>query len=486
MTDVLTRSERPEPVLGAADVAVWSGGALERLITPGVLAATTPAESFACDACGFDHVEPVQWERTPGQPVRACICCAVEGVVWLNPDDLRRWVVRLPVLAERVGAAVGATGGIRERVPGRVWKLGTVRAGGRAWVAHIAIGLARLDGATVVASAPELRAPNALVFVPSTVPPPAVWGGTPPAAVVSLCDLLTLDAEGLVADLAFLESSLPAPTKPPKGATTTFPTPAGTTWEQVTLIVDDLGVEVRVAEVSRAFSFAEAGFENQRTKGKPDDVWNLFRLFAQQNGELGTGDHIKMKPDVLKAKVSKLRDRLRQLLALDADPFHPNRSGQPYRARFKIRRAGPETFPTPPGATWDDVTLTERADGTVEVAVACESRGAVFVAADAPDKPTDRGRWEGTTESGERSHRYSLASLGLTDENGDPNGAGAALLAVLRAGGRVNRPAEDEGMLVLGAALTTFFGIDAPPFEYDSKRKLWCAVFSAVSNGSGR
>src|SRR5262245_44520342 len=176
MTTVLMRSEQPDPILTAAEVADWPHGTREQFVRLGVLAETSPAESFACDACGFDHVEQVQWHRQPGLPARVCIACAKVGIIWLNPADLDRWTVRPLALAQSTAAAIGSAGSVSERVAGRVWKLGTLRVGGRAWVGFLAVGLTRPDGAAVVESVPELRAPNALVLVPSAVPPPTVWG----------------------------------------------------------------------------------------------------------------------------------------------------------------------------------------------------------------------------------------------------------------------------------------------------------------------
>jgi hypothetical protein len=477
---VLTRSERPDPLLGAEDVAGWSAGTLEQFLRLGILANADPLASFACDACGFDHVEPVQWVNGPNVRRRAFIACPSVGPVALDTGLLKRWVVRLPVLAQCVAALVGAAGVAVERVPGRVWKLGTLRAGSRAWIGFLAVGLTRPDATAVVESVPELHAANALVFVSSVAPPVGVWSAGRPAAIVSLCDLLSLGPDGLTADAAFLESSLPLPANAtPKGPARAFPTPPGTDWGDVSLIVDDLRVVVRVGEVAQTFTFAEAGFENRRKKGVADDLWVLLRLLASHRGELGTGDEITTKPGKLKQKVSELRDRLRALLALAGDPFHSNRKGQPYRARFAIRSAGPATFPTPPGANWDDISVTEVAVGLVEVSVTGEARGVAFVS----EGEEGQSHWEGSTEAGERGWRFAFADLGLVGADG--NSAGEALVAILRAEGRVKRPTGDAGLLALGGALTRFFQLTAPPFEFEAKRSEWVAQFEASSVVAG-
>ncbi|QJW92573.1 hypothetical protein FTUN_0069 [Frigoriglobus tundricola] len=175
--------------------------------------------------------------------------------------------------------------------------------------------------------------------------------------------------------------------------------------------------------------------------------------------------------------MSALRDRLQALVGRDDDPFHPNRPGQPYRARFTIRRAGPATFPTPPGATWGAVSLTETGPGVVEAAVTTRGRGVARVRGDGPG---DRGRWEGTTQDDERRLRYTLRDLGMTGPDGAPT-AGASLVAVLRAGGRLARSAGDKGMLALSGALARFFQLDDPPFTFDPKRGQWVAQFEATS-----
>lgn len=469
----MARAERPDPTFDAGTVAEWPAGTLERFVRVGLLAEIGSAEHATCTACVPTHVELVEWVREPGRTARVCVVCGDYGMIWLNPDDLRQWAVQLPALAHQTAVAVGASGGVVERVPGRAWKLGTVRVGKRVWVAVLAVGLTRPDAAAVLGAVPELGAANALVLVPAEVPAGAVWPGGRAPPVVPLCDLLALKADELVAERDVLASALPDARPAAKGPARVFPTPAGTTWENVQLTVEEHHICVRVGDVSGRFGFAEAGFEDRREKGTPDDVWALLRVLARLRGTLGTGDAVTTKPADLKQKVSVLRNRLRALLALDADPFHPNHKGQPYRARFAVRSGGPATFPTPPGATWDDISVTEVAACVVEVGVTVAARGAEYVHGD----EETGGRWEGTMAEAERARRYTLADFGL----GEPNPAGTAFVVLLRAGGRLNRPANDPELLALGGALTAFFQLSDAPLTFDANRKLWSARFEAVS-----
>ncbi len=432
---------------------------------------------FSCDACGYDHAELVEWADTGTGP-RAFVACPHVGGVPVDPAALRRWAVRLPALASAAASALGATGGTTERVPGRVWKLGTVRAGGRAWTALLAVGLTGADAATVVEAAPDLRAANALVLVPATVPPETIWSADHVPAVVPLTDLLTMGADGLTADHDVLASFLPAAPRPaPKDAGRTFPTPPGATWEQVALVVEEYHVRVQVGDTVERFGFADAGFGDGRAAGAPDGQWALLALLARHRGTLGTEDGMTTKAQKVKQKVGVLRARLRALLALDGDPFHPTGKGQPYRARFAIRPDGPLAFSTPPGATWDDLTLTETRTG-IDIAVTTDTRG---VAREHADGGEADSRWAGTAERGERHSAYTLADLGLAGAGGDPNPAGVALVALLRAGGRLTRPANAPDLLALGGTLARFFQLDAPPLTFDPARSVWSARFEAAS-----
>lgn len=223
--------------------------------------------------------------------------------------------------------------------------------------------------------------------------------------------------------------------------------------------------------------FAEAGFEDRRKGVVPDDGWVVLTALARLGGVLGTGDRLTTKPGDLKQKVSALRKRLRALVGIEADPFHPTGRGKAYRARFAIRAATGATFPTPAGATWDDITVTEVSPGVIEISVAASTTDVTFVRGD----DEDGGAWEGTTSAAEHRRRYALAELGLAGPDGTPSPAGEALGALLRAGGRLTRPATDPGMLALGKALGAFFRLPDPPFEFDPARRRWAARFEAAS-----
>jgi hypothetical protein len=126
--------------------------------------------------------------------------------------------------------------------------------------------------------------------------------------------------------------------------------------------------------------------------------------------------------------------------------------------------------------TWDSVSFTEVREGYVRVTVdVCEE----FVTFEAGEGVN--GRWEGAQGEGKLERDYDLRILGLADAVGHPNAAGEAFLEVLRHGGKVTRPDDDDAMLALGQLLTGFLQIQHPPFQFVKARGVWSALFDANS-----
>ncbi len=132
---------------------------------------------------------------------------------------------------------------------------------------------------------------------------------------MSLVDLISFDDDGLIVDREHLESVVSAGTGgKPKAPAVTFPTPAGSGWEDVNLFVEDLHVRVRVGQLQKHYGFAEAGFEDGRKRGVPNEIWELLKLFALNRGRLPSGPKGQgRKPVTVKHKVSRLRTLARQI-----------------------------------------------------------------------------------------------------------------------------------------------------------------------------
>jgi hypothetical protein len=122
--------------------------------------------------------------------------------------------------------------------------------------------------------------------------------------------------------------------------------------------------------------------------------------------------------------------------------------------------------------------VTETRVGVVAVAVTAGERDTAFAPGEGPAEP---GGWEATEVAGQRRLSYRLGELGLAGPDDRPTTAGAALVAVLRAGGKLDRPANDPAMLTLGGVLSRFLQIDGPPFTFESSPGAWVARFEAAS-----
>lgn len=297
------------------------------LASAGLVAETTAATVVDCGACDEPRAAEVFPFETPGFPTRWFARCRACGAVPVDPDDLRRWAVRVPA----VGRALTGRDA-EERVPGLVWRLGPVGSGERVgWLVAGWRGRAKL--AEVV---PELLLSNAVVFVPCHLPPVAVWGTAPPV-VVPAADVLRSDGTTLAVSAAALAARLPPE---PVAVVEVDPRPrlslpAGTRWEDVTLVVDDHAVELLVGGRRHRAEYTDLGLADGRN-GSPGRAWHVLRLMAR-TGTLAPTDGVRTKPAPLKMHVGTLRDALRRWTGLPDDPFHPVRRLDPYRPRFRLR-----------------------------------------------------------------------------------------------------------------------------------------------------
>lgn len=441
------------------------------------------AEWADCTACG--EVEDVSFLPNAPEPY-PYIWCREAGLLRVEPERLRQWTVDVARLAEALAAALSCAGRVEELVPGRVWLLGRTAVGGRSREVFLGRQLARHDGAAVVGGCRRLLAGVApVVLVAGVIPEPGVWSGDAPP-VVALPSLVTLEARGLTADRAYLESALAAHL-PPKVATAaaSFPTPHGATWEDVRLVVGEHELDVTVRGKSVRYGFAEAGFEDRRKGGVPDHLWRLLRLFALRGGVVpfDAQDMERKDRDNLKNLVSQLRRRLCALLQVPDDPFRPTRASRRYETRFTISTTSTVLLPVPAGAAWEDVAIEEVAPDRIRFTIDAAVRASVRAGARDEDEGTS---WEATERDGEVSREYDVVTLGLADREGDLTAEGLVLRAVLRGRGVIARPATDKAILALGARLSRMAQIPAPasPFEFAPAGSRWTARFAASSSFS--
>jgi len=100
LAELASRVQNGTPIITADEVARWPAGMVDEFESTGILRVTDHAKSVACDSCGQDHVEQVQYiQSPPGSELRAYIDCLEIGRVQIPLHRLRQWVIdpaRLP------------------------------------------------------------------------------------------------------------------------------------------------------------------------------------------------------------------------------------------------------------------------------------------------------------------------------------------------------------------------------------------------------
>ena len=115
-----------------------------------------------------------------------------------------------------------------------------------------------------------------------------------------------------------------------------FPTPDGATWKDVNIrFLSDHMIQVTVLGCSKAFNYAEAGFENRKTQN-PNYAWNLLRQFAGQNGQMERPQGKRSDLTRMEKDVQAIRKRFKELFKIPDDPFLPYRQEKCYQTIFKI------------------------------------------------------------------------------------------------------------------------------------------------------
>lgn len=482
MPDLLSliweRADAREPRFSGDEVGAWPDAAAARLTGRGLIRPVENALSVPCDACAAGHVEEVIFVQSPpGSAVRAYILCSENGRVRVPLDRLKQWEVDFHGLASAVARALELAGDLEEVAPGRVWFLGKATLALESREVFLARGLMWEDGREVLGASARLNAArSSLVLVAGEPPPVGVWNGDAPP-VVALKIVAGLGKKGLTVDRGHLESRLSTGRKrSPATPLVSFPTPAGTTWPEVRLVLMENALRIEAKGKRRDYTFQEAGFEERRRKGVPDRLWRLLGLFAVHGGVLpfkAVGAKARRN---LRQYISDLRDRITALMpSIDGDPIAYDKDERAYRAAFRISTEEGLRFPTPPGATWAEVSIAGDGASGIRVSVTSRERFAAsgFTGAD----PGDTRRWEAAEQEASKGRRYDLRSLALADDQGRANPAGQALLGVLAGKGTVKRKADDKGMVALCGALSRLMGMEGSPFEFAPFEETWVALF---------
>jgi hypothetical protein len=170
-----------EPVICAQETAWWPEGALQSLVSLGLLIPTSSAAQVSCTLCADRHVEEVQSVRRPDGTVRHYIACPENMRVQVDAEQLRQWAPDFKLLARGVKELLNIDGRARDRVAERVWRLGSTTWNKQPREVFLARGLGWSDGETIAKEIPTDDRP--IVFAGMSMLPPTVWSGIPPAVV---------------------------------------------------------------------------------------------------------------------------------------------------------------------------------------------------------------------------------------------------------------------------------------------------------------
>jgi len=340
LKQILRRADASAAALFNADeVAAWPEGSLETLTALGLLREDAPAKVITCPGCDMQCLKEVELVGE-GQGARGLIICDQREdmePIEVPLENLRRWSVDVRVLANSLALLVGESRQAEEMAQGRLWWLGraTFRAG-RSDV-FLARGASWRDGAPVIAGNPRLQqCARALVLTLSDTRPD--W--LPGMVCLSLARLVLLERGRLSVDRECIENGLARRAGRSVHAGHRFPTPPGTSWEQVaiTITVDGDAAQVTAGGITEAVTPDQMGMAYARNPAKFTKDWGVLFLLSK-NGRVRPED-----PEarlITPKQVERLKITLREFFGIDDDPFKSYHHAGGYEPRFALTQIRP-------------------------------------------------------------------------------------------------------------------------------------------------
>ncbi len=121
---------------------------------------------------------------------------------------------------------------------------------------------------------------------------------------------------------------------------TSFPTPSGAKWEDVAIrFLSDHRIEVIVLGQRATYNYAEAGFEDRRSRN-PVLSWVSLRELARNGGRVDRPVALANRKNLGK-NIRDLRKRLKRLFELEDDPinsYHQMKCYQAHDSKFPSQR----------------------------------------------------------------------------------------------------------------------------------------------------
>ena len=324
LRQVLKRTDASAAALFEADeVAAWLDGSLGTLTALGLVREDSPAEVIPCPGCEEQCLETVEIIGE-GDGTRAVIVCGRRDdmePIEVPLESLRRWSVDVQFLADSLALLVSGLHQAEEVAQGRLWWLGRETFGAGRSDVFLACGASWRDGAPVIGGNARLRqCARALVLTLSDTQPD--W--LPGMVCLSLARLVLLEQGRLSLDRECIENELARRTGRSVRATSRFPTPPGTSWEQVaiTITADLDGAVATAGSVTEPVTPDQMGMAYVRNPVKFTEDWKTLLLLSA-HGRVTTED--SEAQFITPKRVERLKKKLRQFFGIDEDPFKPYR-----------------------------------------------------------------------------------------------------------------------------------------------------------------
>ncbi len=122
--------------------------------------------------------------------------------------------------------------------------------------------------------------------------------------------------------------------EPDSGGMVHFDTPAGISWNGITIkFVDGHRVSIKAGDSRGTFDFSKMGMASTKNS-EPTKQWELLRAFAESYGQIDWQN--RFASDKLKKQKQELSKRLREFFRLKDDPIEWIKGEKTYRCRFKV------------------------------------------------------------------------------------------------------------------------------------------------------
>jgi len=328
----------PNTSFGADDVERWHRDEVELLESGGILCPAEYATTVVCPGCHEHCLEEVEFiGGSDEMPLRAYVVCERRDDIGRVPVPLarlRRWTVNLGNLSAFLAQELGAVGGVEEVLAGRLWWLGRVsfRAGGTD--VFMARGVGSRRGAEEVGVTPRFQQCSRAVLL--------TLGDTtgdlfPGKVAISLQRLLSIQNGELRLDLQAIKDEVARRAGRSVYPVRRFPTPPGTTWEQVSILIlaEGDGAQISAGGIAEPVTPAEMGMAYARNPARYTKDWNLLLMLAK----CGRVEPRDAEARVITSKqVERLRKKLQRFFGIEGDPFKPYRQVRGYEPRFSLTR----------------------------------------------------------------------------------------------------------------------------------------------------